>query len=328
MPLRYRARDVEPFATRHIALPAYAKVNLALEVVGRRADGFHDLCSVVVIVDWHDLVTVRCADSAGPGSVVVTADGATAQPDMAAPGGLAARAAAAGRELGLPSATATAVSIHLHKRLPVAAGLGGGSADAAAVLRAMATLAAEPPPTGDLLQAAAELGSDAPAALVGGTLLLEGRGDRLTPLPGRLLHLVIAVAGSSATAPVYAALRDTERRSDGRAQRVATALTAAGELDPADLGSALEPAAARTNLELAARLSALRHALAEQTWYLTGSGGAAFALTATAAAADQLAARARAAGFPARACRTLTVAPLCTPRSPPTIRSRDRGRDP
>jgi 4-diphosphocytidyl-2-C-methyl-D-erythritol kinase len=268
-----------------------------------------------VIVDWHDLVTVRCAEGGGKGNVVVTADGPTAHPDMAAPSGLAARAAAAGRELSFPpGATAPAVLIHLHKRLPVAAGLGGGSADAAAVLRAMATLAAEPPPTGDLLRAAARLGSDVPAALVGGTLLLEGRGDRLTPLPSRPLHLVIAVVGSSATAPVYAALRDAERRPDGRARRVATALTAAAELDPADLGSALEPAAARTNPELAARLATLRHALAEQPWYLTGSGGAAFALADTAADADQLAARARAAGFPARACRTLTVASLCTPR--------------
>jgi 4-diphosphocytidyl-2-C-methyl-D-erythritol kinase len=304
-----------PAAASQIALPAFAKLNLALEVVGRRDDGFHDLCSVVVMVDWHDLVSVRIDRGSGWGHPVVTVDGPTAHADMADAGGLAATAAAALSDQTSPgSRTPGSLAVHIHKRLPVAAGLGGGSADAAAILRALAALAETPSSTGSLLQLAARLGSDVPAALVGGTLLVEGSGQRLTPIAAPGLHLAIAVAGSSSTRGTYAALSDSERKPDGRAKRVVAALAARHTPQTADLGSALEPAAARTNPALATALATLRAALPDTCWHLTGSGGAAFALAVDAFEADRLAGRARAAGFPARACRTLTAPLLSTTR--------------
>lgn len=300
---------------REIAVPAYAKVNLALEVVGRRSDGFHDLCSLVVIIDWHDLVSVRRQPSGDGRDMDVSVDGPTAQPDMATRDGLAARAVSAIHDLaaGDPAAH-DRFTVHIHKRLPVSAGLGGGSADAAAILRAVARLADERPSAGTLLRVAAELGSDVPATLLGGTLLIEGRGERLTPIAAPSLHLALAIAGTSSTAATYAALGDSERAGDGRAHRVAAALSAGRSPDTDDLGSALEPAALRANPALGGPLAALRTAMPDRHWHLTGSGGAAFALASDAAEACRLAGAAKAAGFDARACHTLTAPLLSTVR--------------
>jgi 4-diphosphocytidyl-2-C-methyl-D-erythritol kinase len=300
---------------REIAVPAYAKLNLALEVVGRRSDGFHDLCSVVVIVDWHDLVSVRHERGGlGPG-VAVSVDGPTAQADMAAGDGLACAAASAVRHLATGESEANVhMAVHIHKRLPVSSGLGGGSADAAGILRAVASLAAERPSAAMLLRLAAQLGSDIPATLLGGTLLLEGRGERLTPIAAPPLYLALAVAGLSSTAASYAALTDAERVSDGRAMRVAAALSTGRPPDPDDLGSALEPAAIRATPGLGTSIATLRAAVPDARWHLTGSGGAVFALAPDAADACRLAGRAAAAGYPARACRTMTAPLLSTLR--------------
>lgn len=293
--------DVRSPLACQVVVPAYGKVNLALEVVGRRADGFHELRSVVVTIDWHDLVGVHLAARVGepPG---IELDGPTAQPEMASLDNLAARAAQVASELVAPPLGT--LCVHLTKRLPVASGLGGGSADAAAILRAAAILGG----AGDaakLLARAQALGSDVPATLHGGTLLMEGRGERLTPIAAPGLHLAIAVAGASSTPAVYAALADAERRPDGRATRVVAALQAGRPPDATDLGSALEAAAGRVVPALAAALARLRAAIPEHHWHLTGSGGAAFAVAADAAAAERITARARALGLPARACRSI-----------------------
>jgi 4-diphosphocytidyl-2C-methyl-D-erythritol kinase len=114
----------------------------------------------------------------------------------------------------------------------------------------------------------------------------------------------VAVAGESSTVAAYAALEEAERRGDGRAVRVAERLAAGLRPDAVDCGSALEAAACRASPVLGERLSRLR-ARVGADWFLTGSGGAAFALAASAADAAGLAAAAAAAGFPARACRTV-----------------------
>lgn len=279
--------------------PAYAKVNLCLEVTARRPDGWHDLDSVIVPIDWHDLVgvTLQPAGTAGV-SLRVT-------PEGAAPAGddnLAARAAAA----LLNSRDPARVEIWLHKRIPAGAGLGGGSADAAAVLRAVSAAGAGSAAQIDTI--AAQLGADVPIQLAATPARVRGRGESFQPLrPAKPLHLAVAVAGFSSTAATFAALEPAEITATGRAAEVAGALAAGRSLDPRLLGSALEAAAVRLNPQLGETLHRLR-ALGVP-WHLTGSGGAAFSLTATRADAQALAARAAALGLPARACTTLAHPP-------------------
>jgi 4-diphosphocytidyl-2-C-methyl-D-erythritol kinase len=287
-----------------IVLPAAAKVNLALEVTGRRADGYHDVATVIVALDWHDLVGLRLPP--GSGEVRLRLGGPAAEGVPRGPDNLAVRAAAALLRLAGGGLDA---ELWLDKRLPVAAGMGGGSADAAAVLRAGAALLrrrGRALPGAALAAAAAGLGSDVPAALAGGAVLATGRGERLQRLPCPSLHLAVAVAGASSTAAAYAALDDAERRGDGRAARVAERLAAGLPPAAGDCGSALEPAACRATSPLGERLGRLR-ALVGGDWHLTGTGGAAFALAGSAGAAAALAAAAEAAGFAARGCRTVAA---------------------
>ncbi len=287
-------------------MPAAAKVNLALEVTGRRADGYHDVATVIVALDWHDLVGLRLRP--GSGEVRLRLGGPAAEAVPEGLENLAVRAALALLELAGGGLDA---DLWLEKRLPIAAGVGGGSADAAAVLRAGATLLRRRGltlPAGEVGAAAAALGSDVPAALAGGAVLATGRGERLRRLPSPALHLAVAVAGASSTAAAYAALEEAERRGDGRAARVAGRLAAGLPPEAGDCGSALEPAARRASPRLGERLGELRAGVAGD-WHLTGTGGAAFALAGSAAAAAALAAAATAAGYPARPCRTVAAHP-------------------
>ena len=276
---------------RRLRLAAFAKVNLALEVTARRADGFHNLDTVFLVIDWADTVTVELTTD--PGQVVVTVEGSAATAGMAAGDALLARAAR-----GALAGTGAGARIHLVKDIPVGAGLGGGSADAAAVLRAVARLTGR-----DVDPDLAErLGSDVPALVLGGASRGRGRGELLSPLPVPPLHLAVAVAGVAATAAVYAACEPDDLRSDGRAAAVARALET-GHTPPDELlGSALEAPARRACPALAAGLDRLRATTPGTRWHLTGSGGAAFSLAATAAAASTLVAAVRAAGLAARAC--------------------------
>jgi 4-diphosphocytidyl-2-C-methyl-D-erythritol kinase len=302
-----------------LVVPAHAKVNLALEVTGRRPDGWHEIATVIAAIDWHDLVGVRLAprdDSDEP--VRLHLSGLYAEGVPAGSTNLAHRAALLLRQLAGEPQHLT-LEIWVDKQVPAAAGLGGGSADAAAVLRAGAVLLAagpsgSPSPT-ELARRAAELGSDVPAVLAGGTVLATGRGEVLTPIAAPRLHLALAVAGPSATAAAYDALLDAECAGDGRATRLADAIQQGKLIAPSLLGSALEAPACRASPGLAAALARLRAATPAHPWHLTGSGGAAFAIAADAAEAVHLAAAACRAGFPARACRTLPgrLGPLPAP---------------
>lgn len=155
---------------------AYAKVNLTLDVLGQRGDGYHDLRSVMQTVSLSDELTVRLET----GRWCVVCD------DEAVPTGESNLIIRAAREYCAAANIApNGVEVELQKRIPMQAGLGGGSADAAAVLRALnryyGALTHE-----QLLAAAANVGSDVPFCLDGGTMLCEGRGEimtRINPLP-------------------------------------------------------------------------------------------------------------------------------------------------
>ena len=268
-------------------VPAYAKLNLGLAVLGRRPDGFHDIDSLVVRIDWHDLVGV---ERAGARSLRVTGLAGAPEDD----GNLAL---AAGAVLG-PGGQR--LRVWLHKRIPLEAGLGGGSADAAAVLSAGSRELQVPVPEGE----AAGLGSDVPALLGGLPARVGGRGEILEPLILPHLDLVVVVAGRGSTAAAYAATGPGHYEDRSRVSALCDALRSGGAID-ALMGSGLEAPAFSAAPELGAATSRLRREMPEHHWHLTGSGGALFAVVPDAAAAQRLAERARAAGWSARACHTL-----------------------
>lgn len=156
---------------------APAKINLALHVTRRREDGYHDLESLVVFADLADDLEAVAAEE---DSLIIS--GPFAQALGSGPTNLVLRATAAFRQRW-PHLAPRGVAIHLVKNLPVAAGIGGGSADAAAALRLMAEMASEPVPLADLLDLSAGLGADVPACLLSRPLVARGVGEILAPLP-------------------------------------------------------------------------------------------------------------------------------------------------
>ncbi len=180
---------------------APAKVNLALHVTGRRADGYHLLDSLVVFARPPAADVVRLV----PGRPGLAATGPFAHALPAAGDNIAARAVAA----VLGPQTAASVGIEIEKHLPVAAGIGGGSADAAAALRAAIRLSPDGAPA-DLAGIALALGADVPVCLAGRPARMAGIGERVAPLAaGALppLPLVLANPGVPvATADVFRAL--------------------------------------------------------------------------------------------------------------------------
>jgi 4-diphosphocytidyl-2-C-methyl-D-erythritol kinase len=189
-----------------------AKVNLQLSVGPRRADGYHDLVTVFHAVSLFDEVTVAPAER---DHVVVTGEGEGSVPLDAS--NLALRAVAALVEtVGPGCRDAPGVSIEIRKRIPVAAGLAGGSADAAAALVACNELWGTGLSQQELREVASQVGSDVGFALLGGTAIGLGRGDQVTPaLAAGTYHWVLAFAFSElSTAAVYAA-SDRIRASRG-----------------------------------------------------------------------------------------------------------------
>ncbi|MFH1690085.1 MAG: 4-(cytidine 5'-diphospho)-2-C-methyl-D-erythritol kinase [Candidatus Eisenbacteria bacterium] len=157
-----------------VSVEAFAKINLGLAVTGVRPDGYHDIETVYQSVSLCDTVVLGPLE--GPHRVSLTVHGSSL-PD--GPDNLAWRAAEAARA----TFGCGGVSIELTKRIPVAAGLGGGSADAAAVLVGMDALFDLRAPADALLDLAASIGSDVPFMLSGGTALGTGRGEKLERLP-------------------------------------------------------------------------------------------------------------------------------------------------
>lgn len=154
-------------------LRACAKLNLTLDILGKREDGYHDLQMVMQSIDLCDLLTVTPAQGRGRISTSLSylpSDGRN----------LAQKAAQAFRDA---AGTGPEVDISIRKHIPVCAGMAGGSADGAAVLRAMDQLAGTGLSPAELARIGEAVGSDVPYCTLGGTALAEGRGERLTPLP-------------------------------------------------------------------------------------------------------------------------------------------------
>ena len=213
---------------------ARAKLNLTLAVVGRRDDGFHALHSIMVPLEIADRLSL--APAFAPSDQLHVTGAGTA--DLGPPeGNLVLRAISATRaacRVRGVDAELPALAARLDKRIPVAAGLGGGSSDAAAALDAAleAWGVAEALGPADRASVASALGSDVPFFLAGGWALVEGRGERVTPLPaprGEVPAVLLVTPGLPvSTAAVFAAFAAGARPARGAA--LASSRHLAGEL--------------------------------------------------------------------------------------------------
>ncbi|MBD8620332.1 4-(cytidine 5'-diphospho)-2-C-methyl-D-erythritol kinase [Sphingomonas sp. CFBP 13728] len=299
-----------------ITEPAPAKINLALHVRRRRPDGYHDLETLFAFATDGDVVTVEPAQTdsftiTGPfAAALLPAQNTTPTPNTPP--------ATAGAQLGtahdeaprsssaapwqgnLVTAAADAFTtafaseahhaITLEKHLPIASGIGGGSADAAATLRALARLHGVPPTDPRLHEIAAKLGADVPACLANRTTLGTGKGDTLTTLEGMsgtpLLLVNPGVAVS--TAAVFKTWDGRDRGPIPEGNLLDRAKAGRNDLEPPALALAPEIAEVRTLLDKAHGVLLSR---------MSGSGATWFALFETREARDAAATAAQAKGW-------------------------------
>lgn len=270
------------------AWPAPAKLNLFLRIVGRRADGYHLLQTVFQLLDWGDTVRLR-----------VRADGRTcrvsALPGVAEDDDLAVRAA---RALQAASGTGLGVDIDVEKRVPQGGGFGGGSSDAATVLRALDLLWGTGLGPDRLAQIGLSLGADVPVFVHGQSAWAEGVGEQLAsyPLPGRWFLLVDSGV-RVATGELFQATDLT---------RDAAPLTISQVASPDELGNAFEPLLRIRAPRISRALDALsRFGRAR----VTGTGGGCFVAFDSEDAALQ-AASALSPEFPVQVARGVRRSPL------------------
>ncbi|MGE3167045.1 MAG: 4-(cytidine 5'-diphospho)-2-C-methyl-D-erythritol kinase [Planctomycetota bacterium] len=247
-----------------------AKINLFLEILGRRPDGFHELVTLLHAVDFYDTVSLR-THGAGSDSLVVSG-----RPVPAGPENLVLRAVArVRRDFDIPP-----LALTLEKQIPIGAGLGGGSGNAAGTLALLAHRFALPGGADEWAQRAADLGSDVPFFLGDGVAVARGRGERLEDLAGPFLggddpfFVLLLPNRQSDTASAYRGLSLTLTCSDGpisfnpraflESQRWVTSMF-----------NRLESSVWRAHPDLATLANWLERAIG-QRWRMTGSGSAFF----------------------------------------------------
>ena len=284
---------------------AYAKVNLGLQILSQRQDGFHDLLSVFQTVSLCDTVIVTPA-----------ADITLVCSDPSLPGGeqnLAWRAA----DLYRSQTGSGGCHIRLTKQIPAGAGLGGGSADAAAVLRALDRLASRPLGAAQLARLGAELGSDVPFAVTGGTCLVQGRGERLSPLAWQTSAdwwcLLVCPPEPVDTDWAYAEL--ARRRADKNLSisspySILVGSTSGGCLDANKLWSVIEndfQPIVESIKPIVARASQLLADTAPRAHSMSGSGSSVFGIYDDRAVACYAESILRAAGYPVFLCTPVSA---------------------
>ena len=292
--------------TTAVTVLAPAKLNLALAVGAARPDGMHPICSWMITVDLHDELDVRRLpdDRLSRYAILWHADAHKRDEiDWPITSDLAVRAhLALERHVGrrLP------IQLKLEKRIPLGGGLGGGSADAAAMLRALNTLFDLALPVETLAEIAASVGSDVPFMVHAGSATVEGVGGSVVPHPSAPdVHAVLVFPSEGCATPdVYRAFDALDVSGTDRA-RVHAMITTT--LDPAAVFNDLTAPAISVAPALGAMLERLA-ALAERPAHLSGSGSSLFVVCDDPLHAEHLAAAAaRELELPAIAVRSVTA---------------------
>jgi 4-diphosphocytidyl-2-C-methyl-D-erythritol kinase len=239
-----------------LVVPAPAKLNYFLHVTGRRADGYHTLETLMVLVDVADTLTLTARDD-GAIERAHDVDGVAAEDD------LALRAA---RALKAASRTKRGVTIALHKRIPIGGGLGGGSSDAASVLLGLNRLWSLRWPREALAEVGVTLGADVPFFVGGDNAIARGIGERLTPATVPPAWIVIARPDAHASTAAMFAARELTR--DAASAKIDVFSEGYGRND-------LEPVVRARLPAVADAIDALRKL--EHGARMTGSGACAFA---------------------------------------------------
>lgn len=263
---------------------APAKINLALHVRRRRDDGYHELETLFAFCRDGDVVTVERAPAT---TLALTGPFAAVLAGESREDNLVVRAV---RAFQARFGVGDDYAITLDKHLPVASGIGGGSADAAATLRALARLHGIAVDNADLFAIAGELGADVPACLLGETSRGEGKGDalqRLAPLGDRPVLLVNPGVGVS-TAAVFARWDGVDRGALGQGEVLMVAMAGRNDLEPP--ARAIAPA-------IDAVLALLAAAPGAVISRMSGSGATCFAIFQDIATRDAAAVLARSRGW-------------------------------
>ena len=269
----------------HIRVQAPAKLNLGLEILGRRSDGYHEIRTVLAMVDLLDTVTVS---PTRPGQIRRDADlhGINERED------LAVRAL---QQLRAAARISLGARLRIDKHIPVSAGLGGASSDAAAALLAGERAWSITTPDVSLYQLAATLGSDVPFFLGGPCALAQGTGTDLSPLPpldGSAVIVTPPTCIPRKTATLYGLLRPIDMSDGERVTAVASAIKS-GVLPETDtLANAFQPALERLVPEIPALVGAF-HAAGAPFVALSGAGPSHYTIVAESEHAHAMASRLR-----------------------------------
>lgn len=251
---------------------AFAKVNLTLDVLGKRPDGYHDLKSVMQTISIRDDIEIDL-DTGKPWSLLCTKEGIPTDESN-----LAWKAAKA--FFDALKIDPNGMQIRITKRIPSEAGLGGGSADAGAVLRALNKHYGEPLSIMALAELGATVGSDVPFCTLCGTAMVEGRGERLRKLPELpdCCFVVCKPNFSSSTPELYRKLDETEIPKHPDHQAMESALLA-GDLGKIaeNIYNVFDPVVTQEHLELN-YIKSIFNSYGAVAYQMTGSGSAVFAI--------------------------------------------------
>lgn len=271
-----------PATMTTVRLRSPAKINWTMDVLGKRNDGYHEVRTILQTIALSDTVTVSPADDI---EIVVTGETGDLL-DQPQEDNLAYQAASALRE---DAGISFGARIELHKRIPVATGLGGGSSNAAATLRALRTIWRLSLTDADLARIGTQLGSDVPFFLTGGTALGSARGDEITPLSDVAKQRLVVAWSSDAqpdkTTKMYSALESSDFVDDATSARFIKSLERGAVLGDADLSNVFDSVVNRVD---PAAGQALADAHAFGTPHLAGSGPAFFLLLAPTAAPEPM----------------------------------------
>ena len=251
---------------------AFAKLNLTLDVLGKREDGYHDLQSVMQTVSVRDDIEIDI-DTGKPWKLFCSQEGIPTDETN-----LAWKAAKA--YCDTMNKDPNGIEIRITKRIPSGAGMGGGSADAAAVLRALNRHYGNPLSVFALAELGAQVGSDVPFCVLCGTAMVEGRGERLRKLPDMpdCIFVVVKPEFSVSTPELYKKIDEVSIAQRPNNQAMESALLA-GDLRKVaeNVCNVFDPVVTADHLELN-YIKSLMHQYGAITYQMTGSGSAVFAI--------------------------------------------------